>query len=203
MTHSSLDSTIDREAIPTEVRLKPDPTKAHRDATDAHDVLRTEVALKPDPTNAAAHVQSPTPGSYVESNEGPAVERAREVVAFPHGLPGFEACRSFVVFSADAAPFQWLTSVEGPPASFLTVDPRRILPTFRQALGGADLERLGADGSTPLLWLAIVLVEADGTLAANLRAPIVINPINRIGQQVMPHDSLYPLRHVIVPSPDR
>lgn len=120
-----------------------------------------------------------------------------EVVEFPHGVPGFEGCRSFVLFQADAAPFRWLTSVEGPPASFLTVDPRAILPTFRYVLGPADLSRLRATEETPLLWLAVVLVEPDGTVTANLRAPIVINPAVMVGHQVMPQDCLYPLRHVI------
>jgi flagellar assembly factor FliW len=123
----------------------------------------------------------------------------REIVSFPHGLPGFEECRSFVVFAADAAPFQWLSSVEGPPASFLAVDPRSVLPNFRYVLSPLDLARLQAADDTPLLWLAIVLVDADGTVSANLRAPIVINPASMIGQQVMPQDCLYPLRHIIVP----
>jgi len=130
------------------------------------------------------------------------IDAEQDIVAFPHGLPGFEACRGFALFKAEAAPFQWLTSVEGPAASFLTVDPRLILPTYRYALSPADLERLGADEHTPLLWLAIVLLEADGSVAANLRAPIVINPATMLGQQVMPHDCLYPLRHVIVAADD-
>ena len=121
----------------------------------------------------------------------------REMISFPHGLPGFEECKSFVIFTADAAPFQWLTSVEGPAASFLTVDPRVVLPTFRYRLSAADLSRLGATANTPLLWLAIVLVEGDGTVTANLRAPIVVNPAAMVGHQVMPQDCLYPLRHVI------
>jgi flagellar assembly factor FliW len=121
----------------------------------------------------------------------------RQVVTFPQGLPGFEECNGFVVFAADAAPFQWLTSVDGPPASFLTVDPRLILPTFRYTLSPSDLSRLKARDEATLLWLAIVLVEPDGTIAANLRAPIVINPDSMIGHQVMPQDCLYPLRHVI------
>ena len=121
----------------------------------------------------------------------------REVVAFPHGLPGFEECKSFVVFTADAAPFQWLSSVEGPAASFLTIDPRIALPTFRYALAAADLSRVQASEETPLLWLAIVLVEPDGTVTANLRAPIVINPATMTGHQVMPQNCLYPLRHVL------
>ena len=121
----------------------------------------------------------------------------REIVVFPHGLPGFEECRSFVVFAADATPFHWLSSVEGPPASFLAVDPRSVLPNFRYVLSATDLSRLQATDDTPLLWLAIVLVDSDGTVSANLRAPIVINPASMTGQQVMPQDCLYPLRHII------
>jgi flagellar assembly factor FliW len=127
----------------------------------------------------------------------------QDIVCFPYGLPGFESCRGFALFKADAAPFQWLTSVEGPAASFLTVDPRLVLPTYRFALSTNDLARLGADEDTPLLWLAIVILEADGAVAANLRAPVVINPVTMLGQQVMPQDALYPLRHIIVAASER
>ena len=144
-------------------------------------------------TSAGAAVAQDTDGAGDE----------QDIVCFPHGLPGFESCRGFALFKADAAPFQWLTSVEGPAASFLTVDPRLVLPNYRFALSKNDLARLGADEDTPLLWLAIVLLEGDGTVAANLRAPIVINPATMLGQQAMPQDCLYPLRHVIVPAPEK
>jgi flagellar assembly factor FliW len=121
----------------------------------------------------------------------------RAMVSFPQGLPGFAECRAFVVFAAETGEFQWLTSIEGPAASFLTIDPRRVVATLRYALTPADLVRLQATEDTPLLWLAIVLVEADGTIAVNLRAPIVINPAVMIGCQAMPQRSLYPVRHVI------
>ena len=51
---------------------------------------------------------------------------------------------------------------------------------------------------TPLLWLSLVSVEPNGAVSVNLRAPIVINPKTMMEQQVLPHDCLYPLRHVIV-----
>jgi flagellar assembly factor FliW len=128
---------------------------------------------------------------------GVAIDDHQEIVSFPHGLPGFADCRSFVVFAADSADFQWLTSVEGPPASFLTVDPRRIVPTLRYTISAADLARLDATDDAALLWLAIVLVESDGTVSVNLRAPIVINPATMIGYQVTPPDTLYPIRYIL------
>ena len=39
---------------------------------------------------------------------------ARNAIAFPDGIPGFEACRRFVLLAADAiAPLQRLESIEG------------------------------------------------------------------------------------------
>lgn len=122
------------------------------------------------------------------------------VVGFPLGLAGFERCRSFVLLAADAAPFQWLTCVDGPPATFLVVDPHRVMPGYHAALGRAEVETLGVVTDTKLLWLAIVLVEEEGTIAVNLRAPIAINPETMTGVQVMRPESEYSLRHVLSPA---
>jgi flagellar assembly factor FliW len=121
-----------------------------------------------------------------------------EVVRFPSGMPGFEACRKFVLLSSpELGVFQCLRSIEGPAASFVVVDPRRVLATYRTVLSQADMVRLGSTGEgTPLLWLAIVTLEdATGQAHVNLRAPIVINPQMMVGYQLMPSNSLYPLRH--------
>ena len=123
---------------------------------------------------------------------------ARNAVTFPDGIPGFEACRSFVLLAADSiAPLQRLEAIEGPEAAFLGIDPRLVLASYRCRLTEADLGALGADSGTTLLWFAIISAEADGTLVANLRAPIVINPQRMIGRQVLPDDGLYPIRHVL------
>jgi flagellar assembly factor FliW len=119
-------------------------------------------------------------------------------ISFPEGLPGFEACRQFVVVSSpELAPLQQLQCVSGPPASFVGIDPRRVLPTYCCELSRADRERLGVSDESVLLWLALIAVDEDGTAAANLRAPIVINPLTMRGRQVMPQRRMYPLKHVI------
>jgi flagellar assembly factor FliW len=128
----------------------------------------------------------------------PGAEQA--VVGFPLGLAGFERCRSFVLIAADAAPFQWLTCVDGPPATFLVVDPHCVLTDYRATLGRAEVDCLGPVTDSRLLWLAIVLVEEDGTIAVNLRAPIAINPETMTGVQVMRPESEYSLRHVLSPA---
>lgn len=142
--------------------------------------------------SASSHVAAP-PAAL----DGMVVD-PETVISFPAGLPGFEACHSFVVVSSpDMAPLQQLRAVSGPAASFITIDPKRVLPTYRCELSESDRNRLAATEGSVLLWLAIVAVDADGMASVNLRAPIVINPETMIGCQVMPHNCLYALRHVI------
>lgn len=145
---------------------------------------------------------SPAPATLqIDTGFGTYAVQPGEVIAFPSGLPGFELCRSFVLVSSDElAPFSWLQSVDGPAASFLVIDPRRVLPDYRCALGQADLRRLGADKDSVLLWLVIVSLGDDHSTWVNLRAPIVINPGRMVGYQVLPHNSLYPLRHPLDPT---
>jgi flagellar assembly factor FliW len=123
---------------------------------------------------------------------------SNEVVRFPHGLPGFESCRGFVLMTSDAfGPLQCLKSVAGPDTSFLVIDPRRVLPDYRCALTEVDRRRLGVTNEDTLLWLSLVTIELDGTITVNLRAPIVINPAQMLGHQVVPSQAVYPIRHVI------
>jgi flagellar assembly factor FliW len=122
--------------------------------------------------------------------------RRGDCVTFPLGLPGFEQSRQFAVLrSEDFAPLQCLHAIEGEAVSFLVVDPRQVLPEYRCVLSQTDLMRLGATAEDVLLWLAIVTLDGGGQAFVNLRAPIVINPERMLGYQVMPHNSLYPLRH--------
>jgi flagellar assembly factor FliW len=122
-----------------------------------------------------------------------------ETVTFPNGIPGFEASRRWVVLAAEGATaLRRLHGIDGVQASFLALDPRHVLEGYRCELSDADRARIGADPAAPLLWLALVSVEPSGAVTANLRAPIVINPKTMLGQQVVPHDSIYPLRHVLV-----
>jgi flagellar assembly factor FliW len=139
---------------------------------------------------------APEPPPDADAEPGEPVPRAEDVVAFPDGLPGFESCRRFVVLSLDnAPPFQCLQGLDGPRPAFLTIDPTLVLSRYRLMLSPADRLRLDAREDDTLVWMAVVTYGADDTATVNLRAPFVINPRLMIGFQLMPHQSLYPLRH--------
>jgi flagellar assembly factor FliW len=134
----------------------------------------------------------------VETRFGVFSVEARSVIHFPDGMPGFEQNRRFVLLtSPELAPLHVLHHLEGPAASFLAVDPRLVLPDYRAVLAASDCVRLGALDDEPLVWLALVTVDETHGPSVNLRAPVVVNPSRMVGCQVVPHNSLYPLRHPI------
>jgi flagellar assembly factor FliW len=143
-----------------------------------------------------APTETALPRRRIETEFGPFDVGVEDVVHFAEGLPGFEQCRRFVVLSSPAIePLHCLQAIEGPRASFLAVDPRAVLPNYRCLLGEADKVKLQARPDAPLVWLALVTMDEAQGPSVNLRAPVVINPARMIGYQVMPHNSLYPLRH--------
>ncbi len=136
--------------------------------------------------------------SRLETRFGEFTIQDDQVIAFPVGVPGFESCRHFVLLSSPhLAPLQCLQALDGQPASFLAIDPRLVLPDYRCTLSDTDRVRLQAEPESVLLWLAVVTASATEAAYVNLRAPIVINPARMLGFQLMPSDSLYPLRHFL------
>jgi flagellar assembly factor FliW len=118
------------------------------------------------------------------------------VVTFPDGLPGFETCRRFVlVVSPELTPFTLIQGMDADGPSFVAIDPRVLEDNYPMVLDRSDMSRLGADRAHPLLWLAIVADKGDGTATANLRAPVVINPVNMRGIQVIAVDSRFQIDH--------
>jgi flagellar assembly factor FliW len=151
----------------------------------------------PVPPTAPFPSSGPHPAPRTAPSERPAVD----AIAFPDGIPGFEACRQFVLLASEAlAPLQRIDAIDGPAASFLCIDPSHVVPGYAARPTPGDLQRLDATTSTRLLWLALVAVEPDGTVVANLRAPIAINPDRMIGRQILPNDSTHPIRHVLMPA---
>ncbi len=118
------------------------------------------------------------------------------VVEFPDGLPGFEACREFVIVSGSAVePFTMLQGLGADAPAFAAIDPLRVVGGYRAQLQDIDLARLQADETTPLVWLALICPQASGAPTVNLRAPLVINPAALRGIQLIVSESDYPIDH--------
>jgi flagellar assembly factor FliW len=125
------------------------------------------------------------------------------VVVFPRGLPGFEQARRFVLLDdAEFVPLAHLQNLETGDLCFLALPVRSIDPEYETMLGAEDREALGwRDAGQPTHDLALLSAGRDGSLSANLLAPVVIDLATRRGVQAVRCDTRYSHRHALCAEP--
>jgi flagellar assembly factor FliW len=131
--------------------------------------------------------------------------------AFPSGLPGFEAEKSFVFVEQPAArPLMFMQSTSNTGLCFILLPILIADPCYRLQLSAEDrraleLPRVGAlQIGTDILCGALVCSgdSPTGEATVNLLAPIVLNLKLQIGVQVIQTNSGYSHRHPLLPAKD-
>lgn len=119
-----------------------------------------------------------------------------QIIAFPNGLPGFETEKQFAILSLEEqSSFAILQSIHHSHVGFVVAYPFAFCPDYAFDLSEEDIEKLKLQSPEDCLTYAIVTLKepfADSTL--NLKAPVVINMKEKIGKQIILHDSNYPIR---------
>ncbi|MBI4247261.1 MAG: flagellar assembly protein FliW [Candidatus Rokubacteria bacterium] len=116
-----------------------------------------------------------------------------DVIRFPHGLPGFERLREFLLVTREECdPFVFLASLKRPEVAL------PLMPVLPAALGvkapDETLARLGEAGPDGIIYYTVVSIGLDAKeIIVNLRAPIVINLDTRLGCQVILPDETLPM----------
>ena len=130
--------------------------------------------------------------------------REDDVIQFPFGLASFEDESQFLVLEPPAsAPLTFLQSLRVPSLCFLALPMQGIDPDYKLAITREDLESLGLPTSRqPLLGdeircFAVIVVAENGSVSANLLAPVILNPANRRGVQAIRIDSIYSHQHLL------
>jgi flagellar assembly factor FliW len=112
-------------------------------------------------------------------------------------LPGFPKHRDYVLVQADADGLLfWLQSVVAEGPRFLAVPPAPFFPDYTPVLPAAVCAELDLPSRTDadLYCLVTVLGGDVSTATANLRAPIVVNPLTARARQVVLADGGHPIR---------
>jgi len=124
-----------------------------------------------------------------------------EFLTFPEGLLGFSHLKTFTLLeSPDVRPFVWLQSIEDTSLAFVVVDPLLLLENYQVQVHPEDIEDLELPDPGDAKVLAIVVVPSDPRMATmNLKGPLVINPANRRGKQIVLPDPRYSTRERIWP----
>ena len=126
--------------------------------------------------------------------EGKVTETA---IHLPGGLLGFEQIKNYLLVSNPAeAPFQWLQVAGDASLAFLVVSPFEVDPAYAPDITAEDVSSIGLEDPADALLVNVVTLRPRGRSTINLKGPIVINQLSRVGKQVVVANSAeYSVQH--------
>lgn len=97
---------------------------------------------------------------------------------FPNGILGFENLQEFILVSVEeTAPFKWLISIQQPEIGFILLSPWLADQEFNPGRA--------INISENAVFVIIKLEKDRGVMTANMKAPIVLDAENNVGEQVI------------------
>jgi len=122
-------------------------------------------------------------------------EEREEAVWFPHGLIGYPGpCRFNVVKGNEENPFVLLVSDDHGGLRLPMIDPLLIRPGYEVSLSAEEIDEMEIENRADVsLFVIVTLPEERGEATVNLRAPIVVSRVNRVGMQTLMADPALPV----------
>ena len=118
----------------------------------------------------------------------------RKILRFPQSIPGFTATQFTLLTIEEHHPFRWLQSVDAPSLAFVILDPLPYFKDYKPVVSNMDLTFLEMTAQSEALLFVICVIKDGPSITANLLAPVLINPKNNLGKQVILLNQDYPIR---------
>jgi flagellar assembly factor FliW len=117
-----------------------------------------------------------------------------ERLVFPAGILGLEDCREWVLLAdAENDALGWLQSTARREIALAVVSPRRFVPGFQLRVARSELAPLEL-ADVRLAQVLVIVGKNETIITLNLKAPLVINLLRRVGRQVIANNN-YPVQY--------
>lgn len=120
-----------------------------------------------------------------------------EIITFLKGLPGFEGLRKFILFTVEGNEvFNILHSIEDEGVGFVVISPFYVSNDYELELDKELTNRLKLEKPEETLILNTVTLHSElSKITTNLRAPIIINTKEKLGEQIILNNDKYLVKH--------
>lgn len=120
------------------------------------------------------------------------------VITFPRGLLGFQQQRRYCLLQPnDDACFFWLQCVDEPGLAFVVADPAQFFPDYSVPVRPEQMQDLRL-ASLEDSQVFVIVNKVGSTLTGNLQGPLVINTLERIGEQLVIAEKKWTTRHELL-----
>jgi flagellar assembly factor FliW len=124
-----------------------------------------------------------------------------QIITFTAGLPGFPQERRLALLNVHLkSPFYYLQSVDNPGVTFVLANPVALVPDYHPKNGESALKALRARSTEDLLVLVTLTIPPGHPreITANLMSPLLINPDQGLGKQVVIEKPHYSHQHPVI-----
>lgn len=122
------------------------------------------------------------------------------IVQFNKGLPGFGELKKFILVDLDEyEPFKLLHSLEDENIGLIVVSPFEFCGDYCIDLGDNIVKCLDIKNSNEVILVTTVTLNSDPKkITTNLKAPIVINNSNKLGEQIILDNEKYKIKYPLI-----
>lgn len=120
------------------------------------------------------------------------------VITFPRGLLGFQQQQRYCLLQPnDDACFFWLQCIDEPGLAFVVADPAQFFPDYSVPVRPEQMQDLRLN-SLDDSQVFVIVNKVGNTLTGNLQGPLVINTLERIGEQMVLAEKKWTTRHELL-----
>ena len=122
-----------------------------------------------------------------------------KIINFPNGIIGFENLKNFALIydseREERSKISWLKSMEEPLMVLPVINPLDLMDAYTPTIEDELMKNIGDPADADLLIFVTLSIPSDiEKMTANLKAPFIINTVERKAMQVIVENSEYPVK---------
>ncbi|MBR3599311.1 MAG: flagellar assembly protein FliW [Lachnospiraceae bacterium] len=122
-----------------------------------------------------------------------------KIINFPNGIIGFENLKNFALIydseREERSKISWLQSMEEPLMVLPVINPLDLMDNYTPTIEDELMKNIGDPADADLLIFVTLSIPSDiEMMTANLKAPFIINTVERKAMQVIVENAEYPVK---------
>lgn len=132
----------------------------------------------------------------VTKHHGVRVYSDEDVIEFKKGIPGFKMLKKFIIFPLESNEvFSILHSIEDVEIGLVLVSPYSVIQDYEFKIPNVNVLELQIESPEEVLVLTTVTLSSEiKNMTTNLKAPIIINIKEKLGEQLILDNDKYKIK---------
>lgn len=122
-----------------------------------------------------------------------------EVITFKKGIPGCEEYKTYIVKEIEESPFKILQCLENEELAFIIISPFDVIEDYEIKLSEELIKNMEIKSPEDVVLYSIVNLSSKvENITTNLRAPLVLNIKQKLGEQLILDKEDYKIKHPLM-----